>query len=79
MCKQSTLIFISLIFKMQVFGFPLNFPYSNLSNILSSVKSTQIHMDDRNDIEYALGVDVFPYPNGVYSIWVYIATVAKKI
>lgn len=62
----------------RISGFPINLPYTNLSDICEAVRATQVHAIPTNECEFALGVHVFPYPNTIMSVWVYIAVLTRK-
>ncbi|XP_047534737.1 protein CC2D2B [Vanessa atalanta] len=61
----------------KIFGFPLNMPYINMKLIISSVKSTSIHVNDDPNVEFGLGVEVYAYPNNVLSVWVFLACITR--
>ena len=52
-------------------------PYVNTKLIISSVKSTAIHINDDPTVEFGLGVDVYSYPNNVISVWVFLASITR--
>lgn len=62
----------------RISGFPINLPYTNLNDICEAVKSTQVHAMPTNECEFALGVQIFSYPNTIMSVWVYIAVLTRK-
>ncbi|XP_041986282.1 coiled-coil and C2 domain-containing protein 2A [Aricia agestis] len=66
-----------LMVTYKICGFPLNMPYANAKQITSRVKSTAIHVNDDPNMEFGLAVEVFPYPNNVLSVWVYLASIVK--
>ncbi|XP_050352057.1 coiled-coil and C2 domain-containing protein 2A [Nymphalis io] len=61
----------------KIFGFPLNMPYINTKLIISSIKSTSIHVNDDPNVEFGLGVEVYAYPNNVLSAWVFLACISR--
>lgn len=58
-------------------GFPINFPYINMEDAVEQVISTYHFIEDipGQGIQFGLGVHVAPYPNDVYSCWVYLVTI----
>lgn len=63
---------------MQVTGFPIHLPYSDIQHIVSTVERTSIHLCEDQKVEYALAVYVHPYPNDVLSVWLYVASLVPK-
>lgn len=61
-----------LIFFFQIFGFTLNFPYSNLSAISDRIRSTGIHLNMHKEVEFATAVYIHSYPNNIMSVWVFL-------
>ena len=61
-----------------IYGFPLNMPYTDLEKIWQEVKNTDIHNILSDDVEYVLSVAIYPYDSFVLSIWVYIAVIFNK-
>ena len=52
--------------------------YSNLEKIWQTIKNTEIHKVDSNDVDYVVSVAVYPYPHYVVSIWAYVGVVYTK-
>ncbi|XP_053606846.1 coiled-coil and C2 domain-containing protein 2A [Plodia interpunctella] len=61
----------------RMFGFPLNMPFLNTKAVVSSVKSTRLHMLDDPTAEFGLAVELFCYPNNVISVWVFLACITR--
>lgn len=59
-------------------GFPINMPYISLSSIVERVKSTGIHLNIENKIEFSLAVHIQKYPNNVLSVWIFLVTLMPK-
>ncbi|CAF1037854.1 unnamed protein product [Rotaria sordida] len=59
-------------------GFSLQMPYTTIQAIVDSVHSTNIFKHATNDIQFALAVDIHPYPNNILAVWIYIAHLTKK-
>ncbi|XP_051883707.1 protein CC2D2B-like [Pristis pectinata] len=64
----------SLLKEYKVSGFPIQMCYSKLETILDKVYSTGIHKTDIPNVEFAVAVYIYPYPNNVLSVWIYIAS-----
>eukprot|EP01029_Cantina_marsupialis_P017745 TRINITY_DN39_c0_g3_i3.p1 TRINITY_DN39_c0_g3~~TRINITY_DN39_c0_g3_i3.p1 ORF type:complete len:592 (+),score=185.44 TRINITY_DN39_c0_g3_i3:482-2257(+) len=62
----------------EVFGFPLNQTFTEVSAIVDQVKNTEIHLNNNPQIQFAVSVLVVPYPNNVLSVWVYVASLLQK-
>ena len=60
------------------YGFPLNMPFVSIEQVWEEVKNTEIHNILDADFEYVLTVCIWPYPNYVLSVWVYIAVLYKS-
>lgn len=63
----------------KVHGFPINMKYNSLSDIVRQVKSTGIHLNSDNRVEFSLGVYIATYPNNVYSVWIFLLSLVPKI
>ncbi|KAG2393318.1 hypothetical protein C9374_006849 [Naegleria lovaniensis] len=59
-------------------GFPLNFAFKDIKEIVTEVRNTMVYDTYENDVKFALAVYVEPYANGVMSVWVYVASVINK-
>ena len=53
-------------------GFPLNSTFTSLENVLRRVKATRLHTIEEEIAQFAIAVLVVPYPNDIFSVWVYI-------
>jgi coiled-coil and C2 domain-containing protein 2A len=53
-------------------------PYSNVQTIIDTVYSTKIFEHPTNDIEFALAVHIYPYPNNILAVWIYLAHLLRK-
>ena len=65
------------MFCLQMNGFPFNVPYMSITDLISTVRNTEIHVNEDEDTEFALAVYIHNYPNDVISIWLYIATLKQ--
>lgn len=62
---------------LQISGFPLHQPFSEIRSIIEAVHSTGVHNIQAPNVEFALAVYVHPYPNNVLSVWVYVASLVR--
>ena len=58
----------------RVFGVDLHFPFTSVANIISTVESTGVHMCRHPDVEFAVGVKIFPYSCDVRSVRVFVCS-----
>ena len=61
-----------------VTGFPINMRYSDASTIIETVYSTNVHVAEDPQVEFAMAVYIHPYANNVLSVWIYVGTLTKK-
>ncbi|CAG4946360.1 unnamed protein product [Parnassius apollo] len=61
----------------KMYGFPLNMHYVSAKSVLANVKASAVHANDDPDVEFALAVQVFAYPNNVVSVWVFLASITS--
>uniref|UniRef100_A0A2K6LW24 Coiled-coil and C2 domain containing 2B n=1 Tax=Rhinopithecus bieti TaxID=61621 RepID=A0A2K6LW24_RHIBE len=59
---------------IQVTGFPIQMPYTDVQSIIDAVYQTGIHSAEFPQTEFALAVYIHPYPNNILSVWVYLAS-----
>jgi len=52
-------------------------PYTDNESIANTVYATGVWENDTPGVEFALAVHVHPYPNSVYSIWIYVASLER--
>lgn len=62
----------------KISGFPINMPFTNMDQIFEAVYATQVHAIPSNDVDFALAVYIYPYPNTILSVWIYIAVLTKR-
>uniref|UniRef100_A0A8C0RT54 Coiled-coil and C2 domain containing 2B n=1 Tax=Canis lupus familiaris TaxID=9615 RepID=A0A8C0RT54_CANLF len=62
---------------IQVTGFPIQMPYTDVESIIDAVYQTGIHSSEFPQTEFALAVYIHPYPNNILSVWVYLASLAR--
>lgn len=59
-------------------GFPINLSYTNTTAIFDAVYAANVHTLPTSDVEFALAVHIYPYPNTILSVWVYVASLVRK-
>uniref|UniRef100_H2NB46 Coiled-coil and C2 domain containing 2B n=1 Tax=Pongo abelii TaxID=9601 RepID=H2NB46_PONAB len=62
---------------IQVTGFPIQMPYTDVQSIIDAVYQTGIHSAEFPQTEFALAVYIHPYPNNILSVWVYLASLVQ--
>uniref|UniRef100_A0A8C8U5P2 Coiled-coil and C2 domain containing 2B n=1 Tax=Peromyscus maniculatus bairdii TaxID=230844 RepID=A0A8C8U5P2_PERMB len=62
---------------VQVTGFPIQMPYTDVQSVIDAVYQTGIHSSEFPQMEFALAVYIHPYPNNILSVWVYLASLAR--
>jgi coiled-coil and C2 domain-containing protein 2A len=71
-------VLVDLQKSYHISGFPINMPYTTIEAILEAVYATQVHAIPSNEVEYAVAVNIYAYPNTILSVWVYVAVLTKK-
>uniref|UniRef100_F7IEB6 Coiled-coil and C2 domain containing 2B n=1 Tax=Callithrix jacchus TaxID=9483 RepID=F7IEB6_CALJA len=59
---------------IQVTGFPIRMPYTDVQSVIDAVYQTGIHSAEFPQTEFAIAVYIHPYPNNILSVWVYLAS-----
>ncbi|XP_036333674.1 coiled-coil and C2 domain-containing protein 2A isoform X1 [Rhagoletis pomonella] len=59
----------------KIYGYALNFPYTNLTSISERIKSTGIHLNTDKRVEFCLATHIHIYPNDVLSVWIFLISV----
>lgn len=59
-------------------GFPINMSFTDMPPVSEAVFSTGVHSLEDPDVEFALAVHIHPYPQGVFSLWIYVGTLRRK-
>lgn len=67
-------VVLSLI---QVTGFPIQMPYTDIQSVIDAVYQTGIHSSEFPETEFALAVYIHPYSNNILSVWVYLVSLAQ--
>ncbi|XP_040568935.2 coiled-coil and C2 domain-containing protein 2A [Lepeophtheirus salmonis] len=62
----------------KVCGFPLHFAFTEIEDVIKGLRSTGVYCNRDPNVEFALAVDVKPYPNTAMSVWLYIASLVKR-
>ena len=63
---------------IQLSGFPINMSFTDMPPVSEAVFSTGVHSIEDPDVEFALAVHIHPYPQGVFSLWIYVGTLRRK-
>ncbi|KFQ47044.1 Protein CC2D2B, partial [Nestor notabilis] len=63
---------------VQVSGFPIHRPFSEVRPLIEAVHSTGVHTIDISNVEFALAVYVHAYPQNVLSVWIYVASLVRS-
>ncbi|XP_069467483.1 protein CC2D2B [Ambystoma mexicanum] len=61
----------------KIAGFPIRLPYTDISSITQAVYNTGVHATEIPNTEFAVSVYIYPYPNNILSVWVYIASLVR--
>uniref|UniRef100_H3BVM0 Coiled-coil and C2 domain containing 2A n=1 Tax=Tetraodon nigroviridis TaxID=99883 RepID=H3BVM0_TETNG len=67
-----------LLGDMRISGFPLHHPFFEIQDVIKAVRSTGVHNIQAPNVEFALAVYVHPYPNGILSVWTYLASLMHQ-
>ncbi|KAM8939268.1 coiled-coil and C2 domain-containing protein 2A [Pelodytes ibericus] len=59
-------------------GFPIHMAFSEVTPLIEAVHSTGVHNSEVSNVEFALAVYIHPYPNSVYSVWMYVASLIRN-
>ncbi|OQV12974.1 Coiled-coil and C2 domain-containing protein 2A [Hypsibius exemplaris] len=62
----------------EIYGFPLNIPFTNTDGVTDIILATGVHKIDSNDVEFSVAVNVTTYPHSVISLWVYFVVLLKR-
>ncbi|NXT27657.1 C2D2B protein, partial [Syrrhaptes paradoxus] len=63
---------------VQVSGFPIHMPFSEVRPLIEAVHSTGVHTIDVSHVEFALAVYIHAYPQNVLSVWIYVASLVRN-
>lgn len=53
--------------------------YSTMASVVEAVHSTGVHLTQACDAEFALALYLKPYPAFIISVWVYVASLVKRM
>jgi hypothetical protein len=67
-----------LVSRYRAVGCPLNFTFTDLEVIVSGVRSIGLHKIEDETVQFAISVAVIPYPNEIFSVWVYLVALIPK-
>mgnify|MGYP006089456115 FL=1 len=59
-------------------GLPLHFAFTDINEIVAKIKATGVHDCKHPEVEFALAVRVFAYPNNVMSVGVYFSALTPR-
>ncbi|XP_043918517.1 coiled-coil and C2 domain-containing protein 2A [Protopterus annectens] len=59
-------------------GFPVHMPFSEVGPIVEALYSTGVHKTELPNVEFSLAVYAHPYPNNVFSVWLYVASIIRN-
>nr|CAB3228105.1 coiled-coil and C2 domain-containing protein 2A [Phallusia mammillata] len=59
-------------------GFPMDMPYISVEQVVSAVRSTEVHKIVDPNVEFSLAVYIHPYPASVLAVWVYVAAIVNR-
>ncbi len=60
-----------------IVGFPLNLANVGVPKMVEAVQLTRLHESNDPSVEFALAAHVWPFPNGVFAVWVYVAELRR--
>uniref|UniRef100_A0A671FHZ4 Coiled-coil and C2 domain containing 2B n=1 Tax=Rhinolophus ferrumequinum TaxID=59479 RepID=A0A671FHZ4_RHIFE len=64
---------------IQVAGFPIQMPYTDVQSVIDAVYQTGIYSSEFPQTEFALAVYIHAYPNNILSVWVYLASLVRRL
>lgn len=65
--------------RFRVVGFPLHATFTDMGALAEALRSTDLHRIEHEGVQYALAVAVCPYPNSVFSVWVYAVALLPQL
>ncbi|XP_060655942.1 LOW QUALITY PROTEIN: coiled-coil and C2 domain-containing protein 2A [Drosophila nasuta] len=63
----------------RLYGFTINFPYTNLTAISERIRTTCIHYNNNALVEFCVAVHVKAYANDVLSVWVFLLSIVPLV
>jgi hypothetical protein len=67
-----------LVSRYRAVGCPLNFTFTDLEVIISGIRSIGLHKIEDETVQFAVSVAVIPYPNEIFSVWVYLVALIPR-
>lgn len=58
------------------YGFPINVTFISLDQLWEEVKNTGIHNILSDNVQFILSVGIYPYPNNINSVWIYLSALS---
>ncbi|KAM8713526.1 hypothetical protein ACLKA7_013790 [Drosophila subpalustris] len=63
----------------RLYGFTINFAYTNLAAISERIRTTCIHYNNNTQVEFCVAVHINPYANDVLSVWVFLLSIVPLV
>ncbi|XP_030559947.1 coiled-coil and C2 domain-containing protein 2A [Drosophila novamexicana] len=63
----------------RLYGFTMNFAYTNLAAISERIRTTCIHYNNNADVEFCVAVHINAYVNDVLSVWVFLLSIVPLV
>ncbi|XP_045591878.2 coiled-coil and C2 domain-containing protein 2A isoform X1 [Procambarus clarkii] len=64
---------------LQVCGVCVHQGYSTMASVVEAVHSTGVHLTQAPEAEFALAIHLKSYPASIISVWVYVASLVKRV
>jgi hypothetical protein len=58
-----------------VYGVAMQYPMTNIDEIINEVEKIGIHQSKHPHVCFALSVRIFPYPGNLFSVWVFVCSI----
>uniref|UniRef100_A0A1I8P3X0 C2 domain-containing protein n=1 Tax=Stomoxys calcitrans TaxID=35570 RepID=A0A1I8P3X0_STOCA len=59
----------------KIYGFTLNYSYTNLNQISERIKTTGLHLNSNKNVEFSVAVHIHTYPNNILSVWIFLISI----
>ncbi|TDG41758.1 hypothetical protein AWZ03_011831 [Drosophila navojoa] len=63
----------------RLYGFTINFAYTNLSAISERIRTSCIHYNNNAAVEFCVAVHINAYANDVLSVWVFLLSIVPLV
>lgn len=73
--ERGVINFLFTISYRQLYGFTINFPYTNLAAVSDQLRSTCIHYNNNAHVEFCVAVHIGAYANDILSVWVFLLSI----